>query len=660
MAIRILLIRAVVVLLVVTGVTTAMEVHAVPEGRGAVGMVRLYPGDAQPITQVRVVADGATIALNARVLWSAPGQPTDVLFDSSGGTPITVTTGVAGSAAWDPPDGLILETRHRAEGDISSWEGFQQVWKNSTPVQGRSLVPHVFDGLNRHGPHDDFCSLYSGWLRVEQAGDYVIATVSDDGSWLFIDDRPVCEWPGWHGADEGLRGKFSATFHLTAGRHRFRYAHVQGTGGTIAEAAWKPPGADRFQVIPPEAFGLVARYRVDVVTKEADAFNWIPEGHCRIDDQTLVTVRLQSVGRQTLRWRIAAADTEDVAGDELVADGADIRVPLAQGRWRIQGGAVVRFVHISPLWSQVDDWDDTRWAAQRSELMTRRETMPLTLLTCGMRMAKLLDDGELTTRLAEALEARLTTKKIYIGVGSGDDLGWIAQRLQASDVRRYDTSAAVFAAAIAAPGLAPVIADHLRLHWAGLKIHIAGDGAAGEQLLKTIDRTRLDDGERRLLALYLADARLAQGDVAGCKQLLAAVADQVDPADTGYALRRRARLERAHELLLRGEWDAAEGPLREIEWETPRERIGIETGALLIQVWLGRGELPIALTRCRFLSLAAPDDQRLSDVLLLQIKVQLVGGDRAGAMTTIARLKKDFPYSEAAARVHDIRIPEKP
>ena len=649
--------------LVVTGVATAMEVHAIPEAKDTsltVGVVRLYPGDAQPITQVRVVAEGSAVPLKARVVWSAPGQPTDVLFDASGGSPVTITTGVAGSAAWDPPDGLILETRQRAEGDISSWEAFQQVWKNSAPVQGRSVVPHVFDGLNRHGGHDNFCSLYSGWLRVDQAGEYVIATVSDDGSWLFIDDSQVCAWPGWHGPDEGLRGKFSAKVRLTAGRHRFRYAHVQGTGGTIAEAAWKPPGADRFQVIPPEAFGLVTRYRVDRVTGEAEAFTWMADGHCRIDDQTLVTMRLQSVGRTALQWRIAPANTNAVASDELVAEGADVRVPLSPGRWRVQGGAVVRFVQVSPVWTQMDDWDDPRWAAQRAELLARRDSMPLTLLTCAMRMAKLVDDGELTARLADSLVARLATKKIQITTGAGDDLGWIAQRVQAPDVRRYDASAAIFSAAVTAPGLAPAAADRLRLHWAGLTIHIMGDGAAGERLLKSIERSRLDDNERRLLALYLADSRLAQGDVAGCKQLLAAVPDQVDPADTGYALRRRARLEQARDLLLRGEWDAAEVPLRDIEWETPRERIGLETGTLLIQVWLGRGELPRAMTRCRFLSLAAADDQGLSDVLLLQVKVQLAGKDRDGAMATIARLKKDFPYSEAAARVHDIRIPEKP
>lgn len=642
-----------------------MEIHAIPEGHGEVGIIRLYPADQQAITQVKIIADGNPVPLKARVLWSVPGQPTDVLFDTGGGMPITLTTGVSvsgasGSATWEPPDGLILETRQRAEGDIDTWAGFQQVWKNSTPVQGRSLVPHVFDGLNRHGPSENFCSLYSGWLRVDQPGDYVIATVSDDGSWLFIDDKPLCEWPGWHGPDNGLRGKFSAPIHLELGRHRFRYAHVQGGGGTTAEAAWKPPGANRFQVIPPEAFGLTVRYRIDQVSNEAESFTWIREGHCRIDEQTLVTVRLREISAKSTHWRATPFIDGQVSGDEIIADGADVRLVLTLGSWRIQAGTSIRTVHVTPVWEQADDWDDTRWAAQRADLLARRTTLPLPVLSAALRTAKAVDDPELTTRMADALLARLRAKTIAITAGSGDELGWIAQRLQAADVRRYDDAAAVFAAAVAAPGLSPAAADHLRLHWAGLMIHGFGDGAAGERLLGAMERNRLAAGEQRLMALFRADARVAQGDVAGGRQLLSAIADEVDPADTGYALRRRARLEQAHELLLRGEWDAAEVPLRDIEWETPRERLGCETGLLLIQVWLGRKELPLALTRCRFLTIAAATDQHLSEVLLLQLKVQLAAGDVAAARATRTRLISDFPYSEAAARVQDVHLPEKP
>lgn len=624
--------------------------HAVPaDARPAqVGVVRVWP--SQPMKQVRVErADGTPVG--ARLLWSAVGQPTELLFDASGGGPVTVIPGGAPGPAWEPKHGLVLETRRRVEGPMDTWDQFQAVWKVAEP-QGKGVVPHVFDGLNRFGPSEDYCSLYDGWLRIETTGDYRIATISDDGSWLRIDDRPVTEWPGWHGPDEGLRGRFSETVHLAAGLHRFRYAHVQGTGGSVAEAAWKVPGSDKFAVIPPEAFGLTGRWRVDRVDGEPDAVSWEVEGHCRIDDKVLVTVRVRAIDG-------AARGGAFTAGAEPVPwTGADARVVLPPGTWTLTSGKATRQVRIDPLWSQHDDWDDTRWAAQRRALIDGRATAPLRVLVAGLRMAKVAEDAELTARLSESTVERLQQKKLRVPEGSGEDLGWIALRLQEPDARRYEESSALFSAAIAAPGLDPAAADRLRLNLAGLRIHAFGDGAAAEAQLKAIDRQRLSEGDRRLAAIYSADARLALGDVEGCRSRLAAVGDVVDPADTGYALRRRVRLELARDRIARGEFDTAEQPLREIEWETPRERLGTETGPLLAQVWMGRQELPFALTRLRFLAAAAPDDQRAPDVLLLLVKAQLAAGDRDGARATIAKIKTDHPYSEAAARLADIRVPE--
>ncbi len=632
--------------------------HAVPDGRpGAVGSVRLWP--AAPATQVQVTPDGGQ-PVGARILWSAAGTPTEVLFDASSGKPVTIVLGVgggpaaAGAPAWEPHDGVILETRQRAEAPADTWAQFQELWKASLPIQGRSMVPHIFDGLNRHGPSENFVSRYDGWLHIEQAGIYTFVTVSDDGSWLFVDQSPICDWPGWHGPDDGLRGKYSGTQQLNPGLHRFTYTHVQGSGGTVAEAAWKLPGQTTFSVIPPEAFGLIAHFRANRCLSEASAPWWEVEGHSRIDDEALVTVRLRTVSGAAAAWSVAPA----AGGEALTWQGADARVVLTPGQWTVRSGTSTRTMAVTPLWTQVDDWDDARWKAQRAELMTSGERLPLTMIAAGLRLAKLAEDPELTGRLADVLVARLAAKKLVLGTRSGAELGWIALRLQQPDFRRYEQSSALFAAAIAAPGLDPAAADVLRLHFAGLRIHAFGDGAAAETLITAIDRQKLSDNDRRLLALYAADARLSLGDVTGCRERLAAIGDVVNPADAGYALRRRLRLEHARDLISRGELDAAEQPLREIEWETPRERLGSETGLLLAKVWLGRQELPFALTRLRFLALAAPDDPHASDVLLALVVTQLAAGDLPGAKTTAARLTTDHPASEATARLADIRFPE--
>lgn len=645
--------RRILLALTLVSAASAVELrwHASPDkGASPVGVVRLWMDQA--VTSVRVErADG--VPVGAQILWSATGQPTDVWFDASAGGPVTIIAGGTGSPAWQPRQGMMLETRRRAEGSIETWEDFQALWKASTP-QGRGVVPHVFDGLNRFGPIEDFCSFYDGWLRIETAGDYTFATISDDGSWLLIDGQMVAKWPGWHGPEHGLRGKFSGTVRLTPGAHHFQYGHVQGSGGTVAEAAWKQPGDAKLMVIPPEAFGLISRYVVDQVDGAVDVFSWEAEGHSRIDDQALVTLRISSLTGKTAGKPVAG--TASAGGEAIAWTAADGRVVLPPGDWRLTSGTCSRTLHVMPVWTQAEDWNEARWAAQRRVLLDGRDHAPLTLLHAGLRLAKLAEDSELGSRLADTICQRLAQHQLTLLADSGEQLDWIALRLQEPDVRRYADSAALFTAAIATSGLAPTAVDHLRLHLAGLRIHAFADGAAAEILLAAIDRQRLNDNDRRLAALYAADARLALGDVAGCRSRLAAIGDVVDLADTGYALHRRVRLEQARDQLSRGEFDAAEQPLREIEWETPRERLGTETGLLLAQVWMGRHEWPFALTRLRFLVSAAPTDPRAPDVLLMLVKAQRAAGDRDGARTTAATLRTQHPYSEATARLADVHL----
>ena len=121
-----------------------------------------------------------------------------------------------------------------------------------------------------------------------------------------------------------------------------------------------------------------------------------------------------------------------------------------------------------------------------------------------------------------------------------------------------------------------------------------------------------------------------------------------DPASREYVLRRRLRLELARDRLSQGRWDEAERSLREIEWETPLERLGDETGLLLLRLWTARGEVQLARTRARML-LAGEGGTREPEVLLAAVRIELAAKDVESARRLIARLRKDHPYSEAAA-----------
>ena len=114
-----------------------------------------------------------------------------------------------------------------------------------------------------------------------------------------------------------------------------------------------------------------------------------------------------------------------------------------------------------------------------------------------------------------------------------------------------------------------------------------------------------------------------------------------------------ARLESARDLIRRGEYEAAEEHLRQIEWETPIDRLSPEVGLGLILVHLGRKEYPLALSRCQRLLYSATVDTHRADVLFYLIETELALNRPDAARETYAKLLKENPYSEATARAKD-------
>jgi len=167
---------------------------------------------------------------------------------------------------WEPKCGLLLETRTYKGGSYNSWSQMQSVLKRSENyVQGRGYVKNIFMGYNPFGPTQNYVALYRGWLLCPRSGTYKLATTSDEASFLFIDKRLIVQKPGRHRAARNAR--YQASVRLSAGLRAIAYYHVQTSGYDAAVAAWQPPGARTFVVIPPEAFpaplkGTVSGYEI--------------------------------------------------------------------------------------------------------------------------------------------------------------------------------------------------------------------------------------------------------------------------------------------------------------------------------------------------------------------------------------------------------------
>jgi tetratricopeptide (TPR) repeat protein len=196
-------------------------------------------------------------------------------------------------------------------------------------MQGACFCGGIADGFNRFGPSDHYVSVYEGYLQIDEPGTYAFCTVSDDGSWLRVNDHTVLEWPGAHGWAGAERGQKNAELKLTKGVAQVQYYHEEGTGAQMAFLGWKPPNAERFWSIPSEKWLSVrpartgtfeARDKPILAVPIVRVLNtyWVRDS----DDRQATLVELGDVSRSRAgkivktRWSF---------GDGLTAEGTRLR-----------------------------------------------------------------------------------------------------------------------------------------------------------------------------------------------------------------------------------------------------------------------------------------------------------------------------------------------
>jgi putative heme-binding domain-containing protein len=91
---------------------------------------------------------------------------------------------------------------------------------------------------------EQFALRFTGFLTIDEPGQYTFYTTSDDGSRLYIGNQQVVDNDGPHGMTEK-----SGTIELTAGSHPIvvTYGNISGDYGL--QVAWQGPGGDK-QPIP--------------------------------------------------------------------------------------------------------------------------------------------------------------------------------------------------------------------------------------------------------------------------------------------------------------------------------------------------------------------------------------------------------------------------
>ncbi len=607
--------------------------------------------------QIRVHT-AAGLAVGQQLLWKSEGAPLKLLFDtSSRQTSYYVYLGesrMAEAPSWQPQAGLILETRKRPDGPVDSWPQVKQLWNRASPILGRSLVSKIYTGIHPHGPTRDFLSYFHGAFRAREEGDYEFSTASDDASFLFIDGKLVAQWPGWHGVHRGRRGRYSGRIRLTKGTHRIEYYNVQNESGFQVVAGWQPPGSKYSKVIPSGAFYPVAHFGVTGVEAKnrrnaAACFGWNIEGHTEAGGRTLVSVRFLAFGNgrgKNCRWLL---------DDGSAAYGREVhhvfaRPGMRNVRLEVQGTSLTQKVDVHPLWQQREAWPK-HVAKRQARLISSKtfSTAPVEDILYLRRFAEEIKERNWLVKLGRVCLAR----KGEFGAEHAGMFLQTAFYFQHPDFRDYRSAEACFRTALAMVSDDPALKEKIKLHLSGFLIHCHRRADSGLALLKNIDEQKLSGTERRLKQIFEADAYLTRGEVNVSRRLYIRIGNVVERSDIHYAARRRARLESAKDFLLRKEFKEAERIVREIEWETPLERLNTETGIIMVGIQFGRKEYPFALATALRLLAAAPMDRHRAKILLKLIDIYLVIDEPQPAAEMFRKLQKEHPYSEAAAIAKD-------
>jgi len=664
----------------------------------AAGTFEIWPSIAGSGKFNVSAADGKPV--HSQIVWSAAGQPGLVRFDTSGGAAsyyVNFDTNAASPAgSWTPKGGVLLETRGCKEQPVKTLEEVSRLVAASE-VQGRSLVPGIFQGMNPHGPSSDYVALFGGWFNARQEGVYEFATISSGASYLQIDGRLTAEWLGRHDPHGGRRGEHSGRASLKPGPHRIDYIQAHFDGGPAAVAAWRTPGQERFEVMPPSAFLPLARFRAASFEVPPSSpgqvyFEWSGLEHCLLADSFMVKVRFRAVEggkRRNYKWRF-----DD--GDE--AAGADIQHIFPQGGMRqitvaaYEGQACVATnslrVRVRPNWLQREDWRQGLFEeARRSFLRRDLSRMPARDLGEVLDLAEREEDRELITCAGQTF---LKRQEEFNSAAYGPTfyrLGLIFQH-QGDQGNRLAEQALRLALS---PGRnSPAMAERAKLRIADLLIHCDGNVDEGEKLLGALSSGGLPADERRLAKLLQGDTLLARGKVEEAKKLYAAIGNaskapaagpgvghaavsdterRLQPAAQTLDMERRlqpagqtpgasgigraAILESAGISLQRGDYEEAEHTLDLLVYEFPLERMSLDMGLLRANLGLKRKEFGRAFELCQALSSVAGADPQKASLLRVMVESGLALGKNAEVQRALRELLETFPYSEAAAKAKE-------
>jgi hypothetical protein len=605
----------------------------------------------------------------SQVLSNTPGGPLTIMFDSSSNAQHYDV--YFGSSDWPPlpladdKHGVMLETRDGDGKEIDKLPDMLDAWNKATKVEGKVLVPGIFEGGNRFGPQHNLLLHFHGYFTATAAEHVDFATVSTDSSFVLVDGKEVVEWPGAHDAGGGMREEHPGGVDVTAGTHEVDYyndyfqpggpplmACLAVKGGPVDKWSMTTADCPFFQ---PSAHAHVIDYAVSGTTAPPMAITFTPK------DQSMIEHDVADAGFLTVTLNALPAEDGNVTwtfddGTTATGQSVDHLFPrpglrTVQVEVKDPTGAVPpsrQIINIHPDWYRVTTAPPDLHPDDLKEIMSRDPAIFSASDLAGcMAVFGTYQSTDAALKFAPALTAQM--KNVADG-----DMAYVKKgvALIAPDLSQAAITGPLLQAMVDRCASTPALAQFAgwaRLNLAQVILATTDKTDQVTALLAAIPPNSLGGDDGRRLAITQADLLLATGKVDDARKKYEAITGTPGGVDARSSVRETGEIGQARVFLGRKDDESAEDSLNEVVWNSPIQKITPEWSLARLRLYEDENLPDIALIYGKRLLNVITGSER-SELLYRLTELAAQKGDKDLAGKTLAELLEKHAYSEEAAK----------
>ncbi len=654
-----------------------------PDKSAPVSWVTLSPPNVNWATApIRMFTEDG-VAVGSDLLWSAPGEPATVIFDSSSGAKRYYA--YLGST-WpalhldNAKAGVTLESRAGDGKTIDHLADMIAAWNQSTTVYGRALVPGIFEGGHRFGPSGNILEHFQGWFNVPNAEHLQLAAISTDASFVLVDGKEVVEWPGRHDYGGGMGGQHQGAVDLTPGIHSLDYynAYVSNNeghpllcclaakGGALGNWTMLTPDNNYFV---PVGHAHVTDYQLQTSSPgtgssgDAPAFaiEWVSTGQSMIapDVPDLGLISMQFTCRpqtgETITWTFDdGSSTQGQTVQHLFPRPGvrTVQLSVTDGNKSCQ---LIQTVNVHPNWTQLTTFPPQLVPEHQADILTRDPTtLPIPDLAGSFAVFAVFKNSDgllkllptVCNKIKDIKEADLPYVKDGALYLANEDLPHFAEAMQLLQALVDRCTQDKPSPQLVAIGSAS------RLGLAQLTLKTTDKTDDVRKLLDGIKLDGLSAEDHRSYDLLRAELALATGDIAGARKQFVALTGDPSGPDARSSIRRTAKISQARAYIDRKDLDAAEHALHQVEMRAPIETLTPDWALTRLRLY-EEENLPVAAYLYAKRLLPVITDDGRSELLFQMTSLAFDQGDDDLAKKSLAELLKKHPYSAEAAQAKE-------